>query len=203
MSTIKLTYFDMPGGRAEPARIALTAGNIPFEDDRISYSDFGKMRAGTPLSAVPIAEIDGVVYTQSNAMNRYFGKLTGLYPEDPWQAFLCDEVMGMTEDLLNRVVQTFGLEGDALIAARKRLSDSTITRYVKLLETRLSASGGQYVADNRLTVGDLKVFVQLRSLSMGVLDHVPSDITQSIAPTVQEYADRIANEKIVTDYYSQ
>ena len=203
MSTIKLTYFDMPGGRAEPARIALTAGNIPFEDHRISFSEFGNIRAGLPLSAVPVVEIDGVVYTQSNAMNRYFGKLAGLYPEDPWEAFKCDEVMGVTEDLLNKLVQTFGMKDAELEAARKVLVDLSITRYVKLLDTRLEASGGNYLADNRLTVGDLKVFIQLRSFSMGVLDHVPTDITRSIAPRVQDYADRIAKEPVVISYYSK
>lgn len=202
MSTIKLTYFDMPGGRAEPARIVLTAGKIPFEDHRISFEEFGKTRSSLPLSAVPIVEIDGTVYTQSNAMNRYFGKLTGYYPDDPWEAFKCDEVMGVTEDVLNKIVQTFGLKDEKLKAARKVLADETITRYVKLLDTRLAAAGGQYFADHRLTVGDLKVFIQLRSLSMGVLDHVPSDIVTSIAPAVQDYADRIAKEPIVINYYS-
>jgi glutathione S-transferase len=97
MDKIKLIYFDFDGGRAEPTRIAMSIADVEFEDCRISFSEFGEMRAGTPLNTVPIVEINGVAYTQSDAMNRYFGKLAGPYPSDPWQAFRCDEILGIVE----------------------------------------------------------------------------------------------------------
>jgi len=89
MSTIKLTDFDVDGGRAEPTRIALSIGGIAFEDHRISFSEFGRMRASTPFNALPAIEMNDGVYTQSNAMNRYFGKQAGLYPEDPLGSQSC------------------------------------------------------------------------------------------------------------------
>ena len=39
MPKLKLTYFDFHGGRGEPARLALSMGGIPFEDDRVPPSD--------------------------------------------------------------------------------------------------------------------------------------------------------------------
>ena len=77
MDKIKRSYFDFDGGRAEPTRIAMTIAGIDFEDCRISFSEFGEMRAGTPLNSIPIVKINGVAYAQSYAMNRYFGKLIG------------------------------------------------------------------------------------------------------------------------------
>ena len=35
MSKLKLTYFDFHGGRGKPARLALSIGGIPFENDRV------------------------------------------------------------------------------------------------------------------------------------------------------------------------
>ena len=35
MAKLKLTFFDFHGGRGEPARLALSIGGIPFEDDRV------------------------------------------------------------------------------------------------------------------------------------------------------------------------
>ena len=35
MSSLKLTYFKGPGGRAEPARIALHVAGIQYDDDRL------------------------------------------------------------------------------------------------------------------------------------------------------------------------
>ena len=40
MAKPKLTYFDFHGGRGEPARLALSMGGIPFEDDRLASSDW-------------------------------------------------------------------------------------------------------------------------------------------------------------------
>jgi hypothetical protein len=39
MPKLKLTYFDFHGGHGEPARLALSIGGIPFEDDRVPPSD--------------------------------------------------------------------------------------------------------------------------------------------------------------------
>ena len=74
MSSYKLTYFDFDGGRAEPIRIAFHAAGIKFEDDRISFEEFGEMREGTPFNSVPVLKINGVAMTQSNSLSRYVAK---------------------------------------------------------------------------------------------------------------------------------
>ena len=125
------------------------------------------------FTCAPELDIDGVTVTQSNSMLRYVGKLAGLYPEDDLQALYCDETMDSIEDLLHQIVQTFGLEGDELKAAREKLATGWISVFVKGLAEILERAGGEYFADNRLTVADLKVFVQIRSLRAGTLDHVP------------------------------
>ena len=51
------------------------------------------------FNSVPVLEIDGKAVTQSNAMNRYVGKMAGMYPTDELQALYCDEVMDAIEDL--------------------------------------------------------------------------------------------------------
>ena len=105
MSKLKLTYFDFDGGRGEPARLALHIGGIPFEDERISPKDWPQFRDRTPFQAMPTLEVDGKVVTQSNSINRYVGKLAGLYPKDDFQALLCDEVMDAAEDIGTRIAQ--------------------------------------------------------------------------------------------------
>ncbi|MFK8031600.1 MAG: glutathione S-transferase family protein [Gammaproteobacteria bacterium] len=200
MSDLKLTYFDTTSGRGEPLRILFKAGNIPFEDHRISFAEFGQTYMNFPMGAVPVLEKDGHTYTQTNSLLRYYGKLTGFYPEDSWEAYKCDEVMDATEDLIHKLVQTFGLKDDALVAARKKLLDGPITRYLKLLDARLEAAGGHYLADNRFTVADMKVFIQLRSFTAGFIEHVPADVTSTVAPKVQAYADRIAKEAAIVEY---
>ena len=202
MPSYKLTYFDFDGGRGEPVRIAFHAAGIEFEDHRISFEEFMQTRDGMRFRCAPVLEIDGVAVTQSNAMLRYIGKTAGLYPKDATQALYCDEAMGAVEDLLHQVVATFGLEGDELKAARETLTDGWITTFVNGFAEQLERGGGEYFADNRLTVADLKIFMQIKSLRSGTLDHVPADLVDGLAPSLVEHQDRIANDPIVTAYYA-
>ncbi len=201
MTDYKLTYFDMDGGRAEPIRIAFHAAGIEFEDIRISFPEFMEQRQSMRFNCVPVLVIDGVVVTQSNAMCRFAGKKAGLYPEDDVQALYCDEAMGAIEDLLHNVVQTFGLEGDELKAAREKLVDGWLTVFLKGLNELLER-GGDYFADNRLTVADLKVFGITRWLMSGQLDHVPTDIVERLAPRLVAHEQRVAIDPIVIAYYA-
>ena len=72
MPKLKLTYFDFHGGRGEPARLALSMGGIPFEDDRVPPSDWQRRKPDTPFGALPVLEVDGQTLAQSNAINRYW-----------------------------------------------------------------------------------------------------------------------------------
>ena len=202
MTTYKLTYFDFDGGRGEPIRIAFHYGGIEFEDDRISFEEFMKMRESTRFNSLPTMEIDGNVVTQTNAMLRHVGKKVGLYPEDEMQAYYCDEPMDAVEDMLHRIVATFGLEGEELRKAREELAAGWLTTFIKGLDELLERGGGEYFADNRLTVADLQVFVQTRSLASGTLDHVPTDFVEQIAPALAKHRDRVAADPIVTAYYA-
>jgi glutathione S-transferase len=202
MTRYKLTYFDIDGGRAEPIRIAFHAAGIDFEDNRISFAEFGEMRSTTRFNSVPVLEIDGAQVTQSNAMSRYVGKMAGLYPVDDLQALYCDEVLGALEDLSNRIVRTFGLPEDELKAAREELVDGWLTTFLRGLDQLLIRGGGEYFANNQLTVADLRAFVQSRSLGSGILDYVPKDIVQQVAPGLFQHQERISADPRVVAYYA-
>ena len=120
---LKLTYFDFHGGRGEPARLALSMAGIPFEDDRVSPSDWERRKPDTPFGALPVLEVDGQTLAQSNAINRYVGKLADLYPTDAWQAALRDEVMGAVEDISTKLAATLFLSDDEKKAQRTVLVD--------------------------------------------------------------------------------
>jgi glutathione S-transferase len=201
MATLKLTYFDFDGGRGEPARLALHVGGIAFEDHRIAGKDWPALRDKTPFLAMPTLEVDGLVVSQSNSINRYVGKLSGLYPKDDLQAFLCDEVMEAVEDISTRIAQTIGLPEDAKKKAREELAAGHLTRYLEQFQARLKAAGGEYFADRRLTVADLKVAMLIRWLRSGVLDHIPKDLVDTVAPQLVKHFERVINHPKVAEYY--
>jgi glutathione S-transferase len=73
MAQLKLSYFDMHGGRGEPARLALAIGGIAFEDHRFSFPEFAEVKKTAPFGQVPVLHVDGVQVTQCDAINRFVG----------------------------------------------------------------------------------------------------------------------------------
>jgi glutathione S-transferase len=202
MTSYKLTYFDFDGGRGEPIRITLHAAGIAFEDNRLSFPEFSAMRQSTRFNALPVLEIDGAAFSQSNAICRHIGKMAELYPLDHHQALYCDETLDAVEDLSHHIGGTLGLEGDALKAAREKLVDGWLTTFLKGLSALLERGGGRYFAGDSLTIADLKVLMQTRWLRSGSLDHVPKDLLDRIAPNLVEHQARIEADPIVTAYYA-
>jgi len=203
MPKLKLSYFDFHGGRGEPARLALAIGGIPFEDDRIG-ADWQRRKGSTPFGSLPVLEVDGQMLTQSNAVNRYVGKLANLYPSDPWQAALCDETMDAVEDIGTKISATlFIADEEEKKKQRKALADGPIAFFLERLQRHLLERGGEYFADRRLTVADLKVFVWVRHLRSGKLDHVPTDLADRIAPKIVEHQKRVESHPRVQEYYAK
>ena len=203
MPQLKLSYFDFHGGRAEPARLAMHIGGIAFEDHRFAFPEFAEVRKTTPFGQVPTLDVDGTVVTQCDSIIRYVGKLAGLYPADAYQALLCDEVMCVVEESTVKLGPSFRMTGDAQKEARLALVNGSMPMYLGWLQSQLLAHGGEYFSDNRLTVADLKVFVDVRGLNSGRLDHVPADLVEKVAPALNAHLQRIANLPAVLQYYAK
>ncbi len=202
MPKLALSYFDFDGGRGEVARLAMQLGGISFEDKRIAGKDWPALRDTMPFQALPALEVDGKVITQSNTINRYVGKLAGLYPKDDWQAALVDEVMDAVEDISTKISNTMPLEGEAKKNARETLAMGAIPRFLRQIEARLKAGGGEWFVEKRLTVADLKCFMWVRWLKSGALDHIPTDIVDRHAPLLAKHLERVKNHSKITAYYA-
>jgi glutathione S-transferase len=203
MHQLKLTYFDINGGRGEPARLALNYAKIAFEDYRFPFSELGEVKKTTPMGQVPTLLVDGKLMTQCNSINRFVGKLAGLFPEDTLQAFLCDEIMDLAEDSINKIVATFSMTPEVQKETREALvgPDGNYTKCLTCLATRLKEQGGDYFVENRLTMADLKVYVWVRSLNSGVQEHIPNDLVERVAPSLNAHFQRIDQTPEIAAYY--
>jgi glutathione S-transferase len=150
-----------------------------------------------------VLEVDGQTLAQSNAINRYVGRLVDLYPSDPWQAALCDEAMEAVEDITTKIFASRFLPEQQKKVERKALVEGPLPFYLARLERRLEAHGGRYFADNRLSVADLKAFELIRNLRSGAIDHVPTDLPDRFAPKLVEHYERVKNDPGVKAYYSK
>jgi glutathione S-transferase len=197
-----LTYFDYDGSRGEVARLALHLAGIAFEDRRVTWKEWPKLRDKMPFLGMPVLEVDGQVITQSNTINRYVGKLTGLYPRDDWQAALADEVMAAIEDITVEIEETLTLEANAKRKAREALAKGPLLRYLQQIQARLKRGGGEWFVENRLTVADLKCYIWIRALTDGGLDHIPDDFVTSNAPLLAQHMERVSSQPKIAAYYA-
>jgi len=202
MHKLVLTYFDIDGSRGEAARLAMHIAGIAFEDRRIARNDWPAVRDTTPYLSLPVLEVDGKVLAQSNTINRYIGKVAGLYPKDDWQAAIVDEVMDAVEDISTRIGGTFALEGEAKKKAREALAAGAIPHFLHRFEARLEAGGGEWFVEKRLTVADLKCFLCVRWLKSGALDHIPANLVDEHAPLLAKHLERVTNHPKIAAYYA-
>ena len=203
MPKLKLSYFDIHGGRGETARLALAIGGIAFEDHRIPGADWPSKKASTPFGSLPVLEVDGQAITQSNGINRYVGKLADLYPSDPLQGLLCDEVLEAIEDIETKIGATFNLSDEDKKRERARLVEGPLALFLTRIQELLVAHGGEYLAGGRLSVADLRTFVWIRRLRSGILDHIPKDLADRLAPRLVALQDRIKELPAVKAHYAK
>jgi glutathione S-transferase len=120
-SSLKLTYFDI-AGLAEAIRLACFVGGLEFEDERLNFEQFAKLKDTFPFKQVPILTInENIVVAQSNAILRYVGNLASLYPKnDILEAAFVDQILAHLYDFGTYVRPTYGIQDEKeRIAARQ------------------------------------------------------------------------------------
>jgi glutathione S-transferase len=111
--------------------------------------------------------------------------------------------MFVVEEANVKLGPTFRMAGEEQKAARLALVNGSMPQYLAWLQSQLQAHGGEYFADNRLTVADLKVFVDVRGLNSGRLDHIPTDLVEKAAPALNAHMQRIGQNPAVAAYYAK
>ena len=111
--------------------------------------------------------------------------------------------MDAAEEITGRIGQTLDLPADAKKKAREELAAGHVTRYLEQFQARLKAAGGEYFADHRLTVADLKVFMLVRWLRSGALDHIPKDLVDRVAPQLVQHLERVTGHPKIAEYYKR
>jgi prostaglandin-H2 D-isomerase / glutathione transferase len=199
---LKLSYFDFDGGRGEAVRLALTIAKVPFEDERLSREGFAARVRELPYGALPVLYVDGKPLAQSNAICRYVGKLTDLYPSDPWQAALCDEILDTVEEVTMHIGSTMSMDDQQKKDRRLKLVAETLPALLGGLEQRLKLGGGEFFVNNRMSVADLKASDLVGWLRSGMLDHIPTDFMEKVAPSLRQHNERVTKDPRISAYYA-
>lgn len=180
MVSYKLYYFDFHGGAGEPIRNAFRVSKIPFEDVRVKHGDWPELKASDKciFGQMPLLEIDGKMFSQSMAILRYVGKITGLYPEDPIESLRVDEFLDSIIDTRSKISQTYALPEIERITARQKLTESFIKPHLARIEFRVKNGGSTagFAVGEKLTIADLAIANEIAGLRSGRLDGIDTHI---------------------------
>lgn len=176
MSKPRLIYFDFAGSRGEECRIALHLAGVDFEDVRVKSSDWPALKADMPFGAMPVLELPGKpALAHSNAILVFIGRQHALHPTDAFEAARHESLMCAVEELRHTISPVLRIaDPEAKRAAREALAANELATWGRQVERQLGA--GPFVGGATLQVADVKLYMVVRWLTSGVVDHVPTTV---------------------------
>jgi glutathione S-transferase len=196
-TSVTLHYFPL-GARGFATRVCARSAGIPFEDKRYTFPEWGPVKAEgkvAPLGQLPVLVVDNVSYCQSIPMSVYVAKLGGLYPTDALEQLKVDEVMGITDEVWNKIGATKSDDPSTRVA----YGYDVAPKYLQLLEARLTAAGGKFFHGETPGVADCWVYQWTNFFASGFFDHVPLDFVEKGSPAIAAFVARFkASELYVT-----
>ena len=197
----KLIYFDIYG-RAEMIRMLLWHAKVTFEDDRMSFEQFGERKAAGefPSGQVPqwVCE-DGEKLSQSGAILRYLGIQHGYYPKDPRQAYTVDWACDTVADeaakkhIRHYLSPTPPTEDEMKTAG----ADAAISNAA--FEAHFKKTGNTFMAGKDLTIADFLLVAWHNSFARNTKEGPLTAVYKAEldkCPLLSAYLDRVATQLV-------
>jgi glutathione S-transferase len=171
----KLTYFDAPVSRGEECRLALHVAGVDFEDYRFKRDEWPAVKAASPFNTVPFLELPGhPPLGQSSTILALIGRRYQLHPKDDFEAARHEAMMAHVEDLRGQVGPTMRMtDAEEKKRTREAICASYIPSWAAAAERQIGGDG-TFFAGNAIHVVDFKLFMIVRWIRSGSLDHMPA-----------------------------
>ena len=209
--SLKIIYVDTPFWRAEVPRLSLFYGSIDYEDIRISREDFlsakknGVTQSGhyLPFRQIPVLIINNYSLTQTGAISRYCGKLSGLYPKnDDLLAAKIDQIIDICTDM-TVLFSNYrkNIETNINPNKRKEFFDSILMDKMKLLENMLL--NDNYFKDlNSLSIAEIAIWRIFGWFSSGLIEGFPTNFVKQLK-TIQMICLKVEKFDFVKEWISK
>ena len=202
MSKPRLTYFDSPASRGEECRLAFAIAGVDFEDNRLQRAQWADLKPRTPFGSLPTLEMPGQpVLAQSNAILTFIGRRHGLLPKDDLEAARHQAMMEHVEDLRHALNPSLRIEDPVeKKKAREALASGYIPAWAERAERQIG--DGPFFGGKQPSVADVKLYVVVRWLSGGVIDHIPTTILAQY-PKLNRVHDSVRDHAAVKAWYAK
>lgn len=155
----KLTYFNIKG-RAEAIRLAFFIGGIAFEDVRIRFSTFRKIKPSLPLGQLPVLELGDKMYAESKAILIYAGREAGLMPVKAEEELQVNQILEALQEVVEKCL---GVLNQTNEEKKKEMAVTLITDIlphfmVAINDMVQDGSASEFAVGDMLTVADISLY---------------------------------------------
>jgi glutathione S-transferase len=134
------------------------------------------------LGQLPVLEVPGEgVFVQSTAIARWAAKRSDLYPTDPLDQLIVEELM----ESINEMSPPSDADDAARKIKRESFMADVLPRYMGLITSRVERSSGPFVLGKKISIADLFIFGIIGLIYVGFFDNIPTDTIekQGIIPS--------------------
>jgi glutathione S-transferase len=193
MSKAKIAYFE-GRARVEPIRVILEELAIPYEDQRVSFETWVKMKSDTPFGALPSYREGDMEIFQSHAIIRHLARVHDLYGSTEAERVRCDVIEEAISDLNELVGKApwrtnFASERADYIANELGPALDRLERFLKS-----NQNPGEFWVGSSLTFVDL--------IAYAILDSTGAMFPEALekCPALREFCDVIASRPRIAAY---
>lgn len=152
----KSTFFGSPSGKVElrlfyneptwvhAIQYTLLFAKWPFELNEVDNETWMELNA-----CGAILEAGGFQIRQATGILRYCGKLTKQYPDDPYEALLCDEIIYHIRDFKRRLSATIH-------------KTTLLNNLIYVVEGKIKETSGKYAVGDRISTADMEILSLLQ-----------------------------------------
>jgi len=183
---------------------------IPFEDERIKFTDWKELKPKTPYGSLPVLTIDGEMKAQSSAQLRYAASIDpsgSLYPKE--KLYEVEECLGLVQDMMDSWAFRLYVgmapaelgypsdfaktdEGKAKVEAmRTEWVEKKLPTFLSNFEAKIEKNGGTFMCGgDKPTIVDCLLVPALRGFTRGHIDFVDTACIKKNSPKLVEYVER-------------
>uniref|UniRef100_A0A0N5AQ31 glutathione transferase n=1 Tax=Syphacia muris TaxID=451379 RepID=A0A0N5AQ31_9BILA len=205
MPHYKLMYFNLRG-YGEGPRLLLHYAGVPFEDVRVTFEEWPKLKAKMPFRQLPVLEVDGRQIAQSAAICRYLGRQFSKYlvPKCPIEEAMVDAVHDAHKDFQYEIRDYLLIsEGfaqgdkDEKVKMLKDVVLPAANKYFGYLRGLLIKSDGTHLVGKTLTWADIVIADNLHSITI----IIPTLFDGQ--PEIKKYVDGILQIPAIKKYIEE
>jgi glutathione S-transferase len=193
---LKLSYLSLRA-RAEPIRMVLCYGNVPFENHIITMKDWPSKKNDkkiAPFGQLPSLELpNGEILAETGAIIRLAAKLANVFPLDIYDAAKADMIFELAVDMnmINPILNFFAVDTERWQTAHDDYF-AKLPFHLKNLNELLD--GKEFFGGSTPHHGDFAIFHVLfnsKAVQPECLDNFPA---------MNEYVERVRNLPAIAKY---